>query len=75
MGGKNSLICYILEQDLIQDALENNKKTMYFKLMLPNIRNKLKEAICVSRTPKQFVHTAMHVCEQISPDTKEAMPS
>ena len=75
MGRKNSPISYILEQDPVQDTLDKNKKTIYFKLMLPNTGNELKVSIWVSGTPEQFllhVHTAMHVCKQISLDTKEA---
>ena len=52
-----------------------NKKMTYFKLMLPNTRNELKVAIWANGTPKQFllhIHTAMHVCKQISLDTKKA---
>ena len=73
--GQKSLICYITEQDPVQDALEKNKKTMHFKPMLPNTGNKLKVAIWVSETPKQFllhICTAMDVCKQINLDTKEA---
>jgi hypothetical protein len=32
IGGKNSSICYIPEKDPVQEALETNKKTDYFKL-------------------------------------------
>ena len=66
MGGKNALICYIPEQDLVQDALEKMKKTTYFKLNLPNTRNELKVAIWASETPEQLlfhVHTVMHICK------------
>ncbi len=59
----------------MQDALDKTKKTMYFKLTLPNTGNKLKVAIWASRTPEQFllhVHTAMHVCKQLGLETKEA---
>ena len=75
MGGKNSPIRYILEQDLIQDALEKSKKTTYFKLTLPNMGNELKVAIWMSGTPEQFllhVHTAVHMCNQIGLDTNYA---
>jgi hypothetical protein len=34
IGGKNSPICYIPEKGPIQEALEKNKKTNYFKLTL-----------------------------------------
>ena len=75
MGGKNSPIHYIPEQDLIHDALKKNKKTTYFKLTLHNIRNELKVAIWASWTPEQFllhVCTAVHVCKQLGLETKEA---
>ena len=39
MGGKNAPICYIPEQDLVQDALEKTNKTTYFKLTLLKTRN------------------------------------
>ena len=66
VGGKNAPICYIPEQDPVQDALENTKKTTYFKSTLPNTGNELKVAIGTSGTPEQFllhVRTAMHVCK------------
>ena len=75
MGGKNAPIRYIPEQDPVQDALKKTKKTIYFKLMLPYTWNKLKVAIWVNWTPEQFllhICTAMHVCKQISLNTKEA---
>ena len=74
IGGKNSPIRYIPEQDPVQGTLEKNKKTTYFKVMLPNTGNKLKVMIWTKGTPKLFllhVHTAMHVCKQIGLDTKE----
>ncbi len=45
VGGKNAPICYIPEQDPVQNALYKTKKTTYFKLTLPNTGNKLKVAI------------------------------
>ena len=48
---------------------------MYFKLNLPNTRNELKVANWAPGTPEQFlvhVRTAMHVCNQIGLETKEA---
>ncbi len=75
MDDKNVPMRYIPEQDPVQDALEKTKKTMYFKLMLPNTGNKLKVAIWVSWTPEQFlVHvcTAMHISKQLGLETKEA---
>ena len=66
VGNKNVPIRYIPGQDPVKDALDKTKKTMYFKLPLPNTRNKLKVAIWMSGTPEQFllhVRTAMHVCK------------
>ena len=48
---------------------------MYFKLTLPNTKNELKVVIRASRTPQQFllhVCTAIHVCKQLGPETKES---
>eukprot|EP00804_Cyclotella_cryptica_P002680 CCRYP_009594-RA/>CCRYP_009594-RA protein AED:0.31 eAED:0.31 QI:0/-1/0/1/-1/1/1/0/84 len=42
VGGKNSPIRYIPEQDPVQDALAKDKKTTYFKLTLPNTGNEVK---------------------------------
>ena len=54
-----------------------NKKTLYFKLTLPNSCSEFKKAICVSRTPKQFLihlHTALHACKQMGIDVDFAKP-
>jgi hypothetical protein len=75
VGGKNSPICYIPEQDLVQDALEKSKKTTYLKLTLPNTGNELKVAVWASGTPEQFVlhiRSAIHVCKQMGLDAKFA---
>ena len=75
VGGKNTPIRYIPEQDPVQDALEKAKKTTHFKLNLPNTRNELKLAVWASGTPEQFllhVCTALHVCKQLGLETKEA---
>ena len=72
IGGKNSPVRYIPEQDPVQDALEKNKKTTYFKLTLPNTGNELKVAIWASGTPEQFllhVRSAIHVCKTMGLDT------
>ncbi len=77
MGCKNAPICYIPEQDLVQDALEKMKKTIYIKLTLSNTENELKVAIWASGTPKQFllhIHTAMHICKQLGCETEMPMP-
>jgi hypothetical protein len=49
--GKNSPVCYIPQQDPVQDALEKNKKTTYFKLTLPIMGNELKVAVWALGTP------------------------
>jgi hypothetical protein len=70
--GKNSPMCYIPEQDPVQDALEKNKKATYFKLTLRNTWNELKVANWASGTPEQFllhVRTAIHVCKHLGLDT------
>eukprot|EP00804_Cyclotella_cryptica_P023648 CCRYP_011963-RB/>CCRYP_011963-RB protein AED:0.40 eAED:0.67 QI:0/0/0.2/1/0/0/5/139/556 len=72
VGGKNSPIRYIPEQDPVQDALAKDKKTTYFKLTLPNTGNELKVAVWASGTPEQFllhVRSAIHACKQMGPDT------
>jgi len=59
--------------DPVQEAIEKNKKTNYFKLTLPNMGSKLKVALWVSGTPKQFilhVHSAIHACKQMEHDAK-----
>jgi hypothetical protein len=73
IGGKNSPIRYIPEKDPVQEALEKNKKTNYFKLTLPNTGSELKVALWVSGTPEQFilhVHSAIHACKQMEHDIK-----
>ena len=55
VGGKNLPIRYIPEKDPVQEALEKNKKTNYFKLMLPHRGSKFKVALWASGTPEQFV--------------------
>ena len=65
VGGKNSPIRYIPEKDPVQEALEKNKKTHYFKLTLPHKGSELKVALLASRTPEQFilqVRSAIHAC-------------
>ena len=75
VGGKNSSICYIPEQDPVQDALEKSKKTTYVKLTLPNTGNELKVAVWASGTPEQFVlhiRSVIHMCKQMGLDAKFA---
>jgi len=73
IGGKNSPIRYIPEKDPVQEALEKNKKTNYFKLMLPHMGSELKVALWASGTPEQFilhVLSAIHPCKQMDHDVK-----
>ena len=75
--GKNSLVHYILEQDLMQNALKKSKKIIYFTLILPHTGNELKVTIWASGIPKQLlwhVHTTIHSCKQMGLDAnfKEA---
>jgi hypothetical protein len=77
VGGKNSTMCYIPKQDLVQDALKKNRKTMYFKLTVTNMVNELKVAIWASRTPEQFlldVHTVIPACNQMGLDANLPRP-
>ncbi len=72
VGGKNFSMRYIPQQDPMQEALEKNKMTTYFKLTLPNMGNGLKVAVWASRTPKQFllhVRSVIHACTQMGLDT------
>ena len=55
----------------MQDALEKNKKTTYFKLTLPNTGNELTVIVWVSGTPGQFLlhlHSAIHMYKQMGLD-------
>ena len=44
IGGKNSPIRYIPKVDPVQEALEKNKKPMYFKLKFPSTKSKMSMA-------------------------------
>jgi hypothetical protein len=73
IGGKNLPIRYILKKDLIQEVLEKNKKTNYFKLMLPHMGSELKVTLWASGTPEQFilyVCSTIHACKQMEHDIK-----
>jgi hypothetical protein len=75
IGGKNSPVCYIPEQDPMQDARKKTKKTTYFKLTLPNTGNELKVAVWASGTPEQFLlHecSTIHASKQMGLDTSFA---
>lgn len=54
MWGKNSPICYITEQDTIQDTLETKAKTTSFMLTLPGTGKEMRLAIWASGIPKDF---------------------
>ena len=76
-GGKNSPIRYIPEKDPVQEALEKNKMTNYFKLTLPlpHMGSKLKVSLWASGTPKQLilhVCSANHTCKQMEHDIKSS---
>ena len=71
IGVKNSPICYIPEQDPIQEALET--KTTYFKLTLLNTSIEMMVARWAPKTLKQFfmhVRVVVHICEQMELETK-----
>jgi hypothetical protein len=73
IGGKNSPIRYIPEKDPVQEALEKNKKTNYFKLTLLNTGSELKVALWASGTPEQFIlhiRAAIHAFKQMEHDVK-----
>jgi hypothetical protein len=73
MGGKNSPIHYIPKKDPVQEALKKNKKTNYFKLMLPHMGSEPKVALWVSGTSEQFichVQPAIRACKQMGHDIK-----
>ena len=75
VGGKNSPIHCIPDQNPIQDAMENSIKATFFKLTLPNKGNKLKMAIWVPGTPQQFVPhicTMIHACKKMGLDANFA---
>jgi hypothetical protein len=72
-GGKNSPIRYIPEKDPVQEALERNKKTNYFKLTLPHTGSELKVALWAPGTLEQFVlhvRAAIYACKQMEHDVK-----
>ena len=59
----------------MQEALEKNNTTTYFKLTLPIMGNELKVAVWAFGTPEQFwlrVRSAIHACKQMRLDTSFA---
>jgi len=54
VGGKNSPVHYIPEQDPMQDTLKKSKKAMYFKLTVPNMGNELKVGSGCPGLPSSF---------------------
>ena len=63
IGGKNSTICYVPEQNPIQDALETKKKSNHFKLTLPKTGSEMRVAIWASGTSEHFL---IHVCQAVN---------
>ena len=57
VGGKNSPIRYIPEKDLVQEALEKNKKTNYFKNDATSHEERA-ESCALGVWDSQAVHTA-----------------
>ena len=72
VGGKNSPIHYIPEQDPIQEALVTKHQPMFFKLSLPS-ENEMRMMRWASGTPEHFlihVQGAIHVIKEMELDTK-----
>ena len=72
IGGKNSPICYIPEQDPIQEALETKHQPMSFKLSLPS-GSEMRMVRWASRTPEHFlIHVwgVIHAIKEMELDTK-----
>ncbi len=70
--GKNSPICYIPEQDPIQEALETKHQPMSFKLSLPS-GSEMMMVRWASGTPEHFlihVQGAIHAIKEVELDTK-----
>ena len=77
VGGKNSPIRYILEQDPIQEALETKHQLTSFKLSLPS-GSEMRMVRWASGTPEHFlihVRGVIHAIKEMELDTKfqEAM--
>ena len=77
VGGKNSPIRYIPEQDPIQEALETKHQPTSFKLSLPS-GSEMRMVRWASGTPEHFlihVRGAIHAIKEMELDTKfqEAM--
>ena len=72
VGGKNSPIRYILEQDPIQEALETKHQPTSFKLSLPS-GSEMRMVRWASGTPEHFlihVRGAIHAIKEMELDTK-----
>ena len=72
VGGKNSLIRYIPEQDPIQEALETKHQPTSFKLSLPS-GSEMRMVRWASGTPEHFlihVRGAIHAIKEMELDTK-----
>lgn len=72
--GKNFLMRYIPEQDPMQEALEKNKKTTYFKLTLPNMGMSSRWQYGHPGLPAVFTawHLVIRACKQMGLDTSFA---
>ena len=72
IGHKNLPICYILEQDPIQEALETKHQPTSFKLSLPS-GSEMRMMMWASGTPKHFlihVRGAIHAIKEMELGTK-----
>ncbi len=72
VGGKNSPICYIQEQDPIQEALETKHQPMSFKLSLLS-GSEIRTVRWASGIPENlFIHVqwAIHAIKEMELDTK-----
>ena len=68
VGGNNSPIHYVPEQDPIHDALKTKKRSNHFKLTLLKIRREMRVAIWASGTLEHFVihvHGVVNVNQQM----------
>ncbi len=72
IGDKNSPICYITEQDPIQEALETKHQPMSFKLRLPSV-SEMRIMRWASVTPVNFlihVQGVIHTIKEMKLDLK-----
>ena len=72
VGGKNSPICYIPEQERIEEALETKHQTTSFKLSLPS-GSEMRMMMWASGTLEHFlihVQGVIHTIKEMELDTK-----